>query len=192
MEPRIEFDRQLTVALNDFGPDLLDAVMLFFSKVWVWIPLYAAAVAFFFFRMERRKATVLTLMALLAVLITDQGTVRMKNTTGRLRPCEDPTLELLISPLEGHGSLYGFPSGHACNSFCFAALTSATVRRRWWSLLLFGWAAIVTFSRIYVGKHFVGDCLAGTLLGIATGLCLAALTAWILRLWKQPSPVDIR
>ena len=35
---------------------------------------------------------------------------------------------------------------------------------------MFTWAALVAISRIFVGKHYTGDVIVGTIVGIAAGL----------------------
>ena len=183
MTSLLELDSAITVALNDFGPSWLDAAMLFLSKIWVWIPLYLAVAVVLCLRLGWKKGLAVVVAAALALVVTDQGTVLIKNLVCRLRPCEDPLLAGIISPLQGHGSLYGFPSSHACNTFCFAALTASALKGatfgKYYAAAIYLWAAAVTFSRIYVGKHFMGDCIAGAALGVATGLLFALIVSRI-------------
>ena len=184
MNPLIELDRNLTIAINDFGPDWLDAVMAFLSEVMVWVPLYLAVIAWTWWRHGWRKSLLLLGFAILTVIATDQISVLIKNTVCRLRPCEDPALAGIIHRMEPFQGLYGFPSGHACNTFAFALLTSYIAQRRWWPPVFFFWATIVTFSRIYDGMHFVGDCIAGALLGLAIAAVSILLFKWLERILK--------
>lgn len=179
MNPLIELDRDITVAINDFGPAWLDAAMAFLSKVWVWVPLYVAVILWTLWRHGWRKALLLLGFAILTVIATDQISVLIKNTVCRLRPCQDPTLSGLIHMMEKYQGLYGFPSGHACNTFAFALLTSYSAQRRWWPPVFFGWASLVTFSRIYDGMHFLGDCIAGALLGLAIAAVFVLVFRWV-------------
>jgi len=71
------------------------------------------------------------------------------------------------------GGMYGFVSGHAANTFGLAAFTIPLLRRRWFTLTVIIWATAVSYSRIYLGVHYPGDILGGTLLGLVSGSVLA-------------------
>jgi undecaprenyl-diphosphatase len=59
---------------------------------------------------------------------------------------------------------YSFPSGHSAAAFGGAYLFGRHFPRLRW--LFFMVAALVAFSRIYLGDHYPGDVLSGTLSGI--------------------------
>ena len=68
-----------------------------------------------------------------------------------------------ISPLD----TYSFPSGHALVSFCFYGLLAELIalrqkRLRWviWTIAII-LAALIGFSRIYLGVHYPSDVIAG-------------------------------
>ena len=167
-------DVAATAAINAWQCSAADAVMLFCSRVPVWIPLYCM-VAFLLLKRLGWKDGLLAIAILgLTCLLTDQISHHLKESICRLRPCEDPTLAGIIRCVEKHGSLYGFPSGHACNTFGFAAASAPMLRRKHYTILIFIWATVVSYSRIYLGKHFLGDVVCGALLGVAIG-CLMLL-----------------
>jgi undecaprenyl-diphosphatase len=70
------------------------------------------------------------------------------------------------------------PSGHAISSFAFAAplvyLTRHYITRAWRLYPLF-LAALIAFSRIYLGVHYPSDALAGAFLGTGIGLVLSVV-----------------
>ena len=59
---------------------------------------------------------------------------------------------------------YSFPSHHALRSFTIAVIIGSHFPRLLSFLLVM--AAIVSFSRIYLSKHYLSDVLAGGLLGV--------------------------
>lgn len=141
----------------------------------VWIPLYVAILIYLGFRYER-KFIVILFFIIIAVTLSDQSALLIKNITDRLRPCHDPSISGMVHLVRGKcGGLYSFVSSHAANSFNVALLSLLLIRRRWYSIAIVIWAAVVGYSRIYLGVHFPGDVLCGALLGALIGWCVFSL-----------------
>jgi undecaprenyl-diphosphatase len=108
---------------------------------------------------------------LLTFLLTDQISASIiKPLVHRLRPSHDPATENIARFITGRGGMYGFVSNHAANFFGLAAITTLFIRKKWYAWLIFFIAVLVSYSRIYVGKHFPGDVICGAILGYAIGL----------------------
>lgn len=117
-------------------------------------------------------------LLLLAVIICgDQLGNALKHLTAQPRPCfalhEIVRQPARIEPGPCGNNLDGMPSNHALNFFATAAFLTMAVRRRNWGIGLFTIAVLVGISRIYLGKHFPGQVLAGAVIGSLLG-CLAA------------------
>ncbi|MBR3074995.1 MAG: phosphatase PAP2 family protein [Bacteroidales bacterium] len=169
-------DKDLTLALNSLNSPVTDAVWQFFSHVQIWYVMYLIIIAFFFIRLGWKKGLIVTAACILFVLACDQSANLIKNSVQRLRPLEDADMIARgLHILEKPGGLYGFYSGHAANSIGFAMCSSLGFRNdkrhgyKLYTALIFTWAVLVGLSRIFVGKHFAGDVLAGFLAGIILG-----------------------
>ena len=63
-------------------------------------------------------------------------------------------------------SYSSFPSGHTASAFALASSITFYWRNKWMAIPLFIYACLVGYSRIYIGDHFLGDVVAGALLGV--------------------------
>jgi len=87
------------------------------------------------------------------------------------RPRPDPT-QMVVILRAPHGGAYSFPSNHAAN--CFAGATFLSSVYPPLRIPLFALAALVAYSRVYVGVHYPVDVVGGALLGLALGSIGAA------------------
>jgi undecaprenyl-diphosphatase len=103
-----------------------------------------------------------------AILLAESISGALKVWVKRDRP---PLFHPVPKPLLEAPSTYSFPSGHATVSFaCATVLALAVPRLR---VPLFALAALISFSRVYVGVHYPFDVLAGAALGLLLGVGIA-------------------
>ena len=181
------WDEVATLWLNQWHSPLTDQMMVFLSDKKVWIPVYAAVALMLIRRLGWKKALVMILTAGLTFLACDQCSSLIKDSVARLRPCYNRyMIEGGIRILEGRGSLFGFFSAHAANVFGFAWVTCLGWKNdpsydgRPYAWFIFTWAVLVSLSRIFVGKHFLGDVLAGALIGSILGYAFVRLGNWFI------------
>ncbi|MCB0805117.1 MAG: phosphatase PAP2 family protein [Bacteroidales bacterium] len=169
LERLASWDRQLLLFINGHHNDFLDIIMFYASNKFIWIPLYVILV-FVIFRIYGMKSIWILLTAVLLIAASDLISVHaFKNVFERLRPCHEPDLEGLIHTVRGKcGGKYGFYSSHATNHFALAGFLSFILSKKisWFPVLIFVWAAFVSYSRIYLGAHYPGDVLAGAFAGL--------------------------
>ena len=164
------WDEQLFLYLNSQHMDWLDPIMNMLTEKLFWLPLYA----FFLFLIIKhfKKGSIWIVAGVgLAILMADQSTSGfMKPFFERLRPCHDPRFEGMVFNYGGCGGMYGFASSHAANSFALAVYLNLIFFNKlkgfgW----MFLWAAVISFTRIYVGVHYPLDVFIGALVGLLSG-----------------------
>lgn len=171
LETLQQLDHKLFIYLNGRHFTLLDPVMVMLSDKYFWVPAYLGLIFFLIYN-YRRRGVLMILMLVLAVGAADSiSSGLFKPYFARLRPCHDPQFSEIINIVSGCGGKFGFMSSHAANTFALAAFVTMILPPRFlkFKILLFIWAAAVSYSRIYMGVHFPGDVFAGGLLGIILG-----------------------
>ncbi|MFO7755913.1 MAG: phosphatase PAP2 family protein, partial [Bacteroidales bacterium] len=115
----------------------------------------------------KRSLLLIIPIIILTVTASDQLSVHaFKEVFQRLRPCHEPELSGLVHTVNNKcGGLYGFVSSHAANSFAVAVLSLGLLRKKWFTAGILFWAALVSYSRVYLGVHYPGDIIGGALLG---------------------------
>ncbi len=190
METISSIDSDLFLFLNGLHTDWLDKVMIAITQMWVWAPLYLLLI-YWTVKQYGKHCWWIFLTIGIVVLCSDQLSAHVcKPLFQRLRPCYNPDFQDLIYLPKGMaGGRYGFVSSHAANTFAVAAFLTAALRknRNWIGFVLYFWAFISSYSRIYLGFHYPGDILCGALLGILIGLILWKVFQLIVvrKVWKS-------
>ncbi|WP_439488408.1 phosphatase PAP2 family protein [Algoriphagus sp.] len=165
------WDEELFLWLNANHIDWMDPIMFQLSATVTWFPLYALII-FFIYKSDPKNSWWVFGGIALTILIADQVTSGlMKPYFERLRPCHDERWTDLVYNFRRCGGLFGFASSHAANTFGFAVFINLKMKGKLRFLpWLFLWAAVVSYSRIYLGVHYPLDILVGALVGALGGL----------------------
>ncbi|MGH7832499.1 MAG: phospholipid carrier-dependent glycosyltransferase [Candidatus Binatia bacterium] len=103
-----------------------------------------------------------------------------KHLLGRARPRLLEPASTFVGPSlsAGIAGLDSFPSGHAITTFALAGLLARTFPRG--RIFFYSVALVISFSRIYLGAHFISDVVAGAVLGTLIGYLLDRYSSRVL------------
>lgn len=163
-----QLDQSIFFFFNGMHNPFWDIVMTLFTKTGTWTIFYLTLLIFII-RKYRSKAFVIIILLAVAILISDQFSVLIKESVKRFRPTHDPTIQDLVYSVNYKGGLFGFFSSHASNTFAVAVFTARLFKNNWYQVLIYSWAVLVSYTRIYLGVHFPFDILTGMLVGILLG-----------------------
>jgi undecaprenyl-diphosphatase len=170
----LQFDNRLERWVVDHRAEPFNTLFVGLSHVgsfgFVWLTLAVLAV------FVLRKPLVFP-MVVIAYFATSAASDGIKLAVGRERPVDHP---LVREPTSD-----SFPSGHAATSFACAATLAMFLPRR--AAVLYVLAALIAYSRVYVGVHYPLDVLAGA----ALGLLVATALRLLLTVLRRSRPVQL-
>lgn len=170
-----KLDQALLLAVNGWNSPFFDEVFWWISKTVVWIPVYLLGVFLLFKEFSWKTALTATFLALVMVSFVDSSTTYLfKETIQRYRPSHNLMLaDQIHLYVKANGEIYkggefGFFSSHASNNFAVALFLSLLLRNRykWIVPISFFCAALISYSRMYLGVHYPSDLLCGALWGM--------------------------
>ena len=189
------WDLQLFWHINrDWTCGWLDYAMPVLSAIDAWLPVLALLLIVALWRGGKRVRWMM-LSLVLALVVSDAVVGKsLKKLAGRVRPRDamsgvvirdvaraKPTFLALFKPTtrklsevtkparEGNS----LPSNHTLNMFAAATVIALWFRR--WGVAMYGLAAAVAYSRIYVGAHWPSDVVVSMGLGVLIGLGAVAV-----------------
>lgn len=187
-------DQLLTLEINSWDCFITDPIWQFFSDKLVWAPMYVGIIALLIWKLGWKRGLIVLAGALLTFGFCDQVSNIVKHAVGRIRPLHDEFMIANGLNVLEKGGGYSFFSAHAANSFGLAFSTFIGMKRcltdggatmpKWlkaYGSWMFFWATMVAVSRIFVGKHYLGDVLTGIIIGSLAGYAFARLAHFFCR-----------
>ncbi len=172
MEYLLELDEQLFVFLNALGSERWDAFWLIVTNKFSSIPLYAVLLYLVYRHFGLKNTLIVMVLVAAMIAATDQLANLFKHGFERPRPCQVEHLKEIIRYVAPRCGRFGYFSAHAASSMALAVFMGLLFRNIYKHLpfLMLFWAAIVAYSRIYLGVHYPLDIITGMVIGGLIGL----------------------
>ena len=174
MDTIIDWDKALFLFLNGLGNSTWDGFWMFITNKWSSLPLYILLLILSIRQLGWKRTGILLIAVALLITTTDQLANFFKYGVGRLRPCYDLEIfEIMRLVKHSCGGKFGYFSAHAGSAMALAVFFTFVLgeKIKILPIILFFWALMVGYSRIYIGVHFPGDVL--------TGICIGFLFGWL-------------
>lgn len=168
----LPLEKNIFLALNEPISPFWDNAMWTYTGITTWVPMIFL-ILYIAFRNQQLKEGLLVLGSVLLVLLLSNlfSAIFFKPIFQRYRPSHHPDYKDLINLLNDfRGGDYGFISGHATNSFGVAFFFSRLFKNRLLTISMMLWATLNSYSRIYLGVHFISDIVGGVIVGSLIGL----------------------
>jgi undecaprenyl-diphosphatase len=168
-------DHSIVLAVNSWHNPFLDEFMWAVSGKLIWLPMYIVLIMMYWNKFNTRMTLFFVLAALVVVGLSDLISSQLiKEYVMRYRPSHNAVLSeqlhfYQLRPDDYYkGGMFGFVSSHAANFFGLCTFVSLVLKKQYQriSFVLISIALLVSFSRIYLGVHYLTDILGGAALGI--------------------------
>ena len=167
----LAFDQQATLEINSHHSLFWNNIMMTVTNTFSW-SLIILILFYVIFKNNTIKESFVILITIGLLIATMDRVCSgiVKPWIERRRPTQDPYIMYFVNVVENYrGGRFGFFSGHASNTFCVSTFLAFLFRSRSLTATLFFWCVTTTFTRIYLGVHYLGDILVGAFMGFLFG-----------------------
>ncbi len=162
METLIQLDKTVFAFFNQtLTNPVFDKFFPFITNGEHWVLLYAALIIWLLWKCGKNGRICVLALAITITLSDGINSRLIKPAVNRNRPCQEAGM--YSRTLVNCGAGKSFASSHAANNFAAAIILSFFfIKMRW---IFFSVAALMAFSRVYVGVHYPIDIISGAIIG---------------------------
>jgi len=185
LERELQFERNLFFSLNGSSSTLWDHFFYICSYPMTWLIFYLCLLWVFTYKKNWKEIVCILIVFGLLILLGDQiSSGLFKPYFHRFRPTHHPDfMDQVKTVFNYRGGNYGFISGHATNAFGLATFCALLFRNKFFTGTIFIYAVLISYSRIYLGVHFISDVVAGAIAGTLIALCFYTIYNTVRRKW---------
>ncbi len=159
------------ILMNPLHSNILNQIFILVTDLGDGFFVIALSIILFFF-----KRRFLSLMILGSYALSGIIAQVLKYFIIEARPAvylEKTNYSYFIEDVTLH-NFHSFPSGHTASAFALAMVLSFSVKNKSYVILFLIMAALVGYSRLYLGQHFLDDVFAGSVIGV-----ISSIICWI-------------
>lgn len=90
----------------------------------------------------------------------------------------------LVEGVQLH-NINSFPSGHTTTAFTVFFTMTIVLKKHWAKLLMFFFALLTAYSRMYLSQHFLADVVVGSILGTGSVMLAFYYSKYLTKPWMQ-------
>lgn len=201
-----DWDFDLLHRINrDWTSPFLDYLMPAVSAIDAWIPFLAVVIIIAAIRGGNRARLMLLCIAVAVGFADGVVCKSLKSAVGRVRPRDamsnviirdlapgkpavvrlfkTPVSKISTTPEDKDATGKSFPSSHAANMFALATVIALFFRG--WGVVAFVVAALIAYSRVYVGAHWPSDIPPSIGIGVLVGWATVRIASAIAQRYKK-------
>lgn len=175
------YDKQIAVIIAQNRTGLLDGLALWFTSILTIIIVFLLMTTLFLLE-EHKRRWIIPLW--ISISLSAASTIVLKILVQRARPFEALTLPL-VQGADYTFSFWNtsFPSLHTAAVFSLVPILGKEFPKlKWFWMTL---ALLISFSRVYIGVHYLSDALAACLIGLLVGQGIILLEKRCSFKWKK-------
>lgn len=174
-------DKNIFLFLNSKNSPVCDNIMVWASKMYLWIPLYIVIIFVilkFFWKRQYFLLNVALISTFIITLVVINYVVYppiFDESIHRVRPCFNPDLIATVHTVgEESVDVFDFFVQNACFGFALSTFLffALPVKYNWLKYLIIAWAFLLSYSRIYLGMHYPLNVFTAIITGVFTGFII--------------------